>query len=242
MGAALAGGADIVDAKDPTRGALGAMEPDQIALVLERVPDSVPFSAALGDPADAAAASTLIERLPLQARAATTYVKLGVAAVGSARVAERMLRAGVEAADRKPGRPLLIAVAYADAEPHGLGPERIAELAWRAGASGVLVDTMLKETGSLLDSFPITRLRTWIIDARRLGLLVALAGRLDCPELEKVASSGADVVGVRGAACEGGREGLISTSKVRRLREALAGVAEERDRAAKHQNPAGTLP
>ncbi len=234
MDAALAGGADIVDAKDPARGALGAMEPDRLARVLDRVPGSVPFSAALGDPADAAAAATLIERLPLRARAAPTYVKLGVAAVGSARAAERMLRAGVEAAGRKPGRPLLIAVAYADAAPHGLGPERIAELAWRAGASGVLVDTMLKETGSLLDSFPVARLRTWVTDARGLGLLVALAGRLDRPELQKVASAGADVVGVRGAACEGGREGRVSTPLVRRLRDALTGVAEERDRAAKH--------
>lgn len=236
VGAALDGGADIIDAKDPGRGALGAVDAATLVQVLERVPATIPFSAALGDPRDAASAAGLLRGLPVSRRAAATFVKLGVAGVESALAAEGMLRATVEAAHRHPARPLVIAVAYADAELHGLGPGAIAALARRAGAGGVLVDTMRKDGGSLLDSLPPAQLRAWVADARHLGLLVALAGRLDCADLDLVGNCGADVVGVRGAACEGGREGRVSTAKVRRLRAAIAGVAEGRDCAAKHQS------
>ncbi len=236
MGAALDGGADIIDVKDPARGALGAVDAATLVQVLERVPATIPFSAALGDPPDALSAAGLVGDLPVPQRAATTFVKLGVAGVESALAAEGMLRATVDAARRHPARPLVIAVAYADAELHALGPGAIAALARRAGAGGVLVDTMRKDGGSLLDWFPPAQLRAWIADARHLGLLVALAGRLDRAHLALVRSCGADVVGVRGAACEGGREGQVSTAKVRRLRAAIAGVAEDRDCAAKHQS------
>lgn len=236
VGAALDGGADIIDVKDPARGALGAVDMATLVQVFERVPATIPFSAALGDPRDAASAAGLVGGLPIPPRAATTFVKLGVAGVESAPAAEGMLRAAVAAARRHPARPLVIAVAYADAELHGLGPGAIAALARHAGAGGVLVDTMSKSGGCLLDSLPPARLRAWVADARGLGLLVALAGRLDRPDLDLVASFGADVVGVRGAACEGGREGRVSAAKVRGLRAAIPGVAEDGDRAAKHQS------
>ena len=235
MGAAVEGGADIVDAKDPALGALGALAPERLALVLERVPETVQFSVALGDPGDGATAVALIEALNLPLRAAGTYVKLGLAGTASPMAAERMLHAAV-AATGGAGRQQVIAVAYADAERDGLGPGRVTALARRAGARGVLVDTMYKDNGSLLDWLPPPQLDEWIVDAHRLGLLVAVAGRLDRVDLELLRTSDADVVGVRGAACEGGRGGQVSAPKVRRLRDALAGVAEERDRAAKHQS------
>jgi hypothetical protein len=234
--AALDGGADIIDVKDPARGALGAADAATLVQVLERVPATIPFSAALGDPRNAASAAGLVGELPVPPRLATTFVKLGVAGVESALAAEGMLRAAVDAARRHPARPRVIAVAYADAEPNGLDLGAIAALAQRAGALGVLVDTLRKDGGSLLDSLPPAQLRAWIADAHHLSLLVALAGSLDRAELELVGSCGADVVGVRGAACEGGRVGRVSTAKVRRLRAAIAGVAEDRDCAAKHQS------
>lgn len=47
--AALAGGADIIDVKDPRAGALGAPSPRVLAEVVDAVGDAAPVSVALGD-------------------------------------------------------------------------------------------------------------------------------------------------------------------------------------------------
>jgi uncharacterized protein (UPF0264 family) len=233
--AALDGGADIVDAKDPSQGALGAMQPDALRRVLDRVPGTMPFSAALGDPRDAAEAASLVTALPILPRPAPSYVKLSVAATADAAAAECMLGAAVEMARLHPGLPLVIAVAYAD-DFSGLDLDQIAAIAAHAGAHGVLVDTMWKSGGSLLDRVPLTRLSAWIAEGRKRGLLVAVAGRLDGPGVAQLATSGADIVGVRGAACDGGRTGRVSAARVRALRDLLGQAGEERRDAAKHQS------
>lgn len=49
VSAALAGGADIIDVKNPAEGALGAPEPAVLRAVRRVVPSHVPLSVALGD-------------------------------------------------------------------------------------------------------------------------------------------------------------------------------------------------
>jgi len=49
--AAVAGGADVIDAKDPARGALGPVRLDQLAAIRRVVGAARPVSAALGDAA-----------------------------------------------------------------------------------------------------------------------------------------------------------------------------------------------
>ena len=61
----------------------------------------------------------------------------------------------------------------------------------------------------------------FVVAAQALGLKAALAGALSLEDVARSAALGVDVVGVRGAACVGGRTGRVSASKVRALREAL---------------------
>ncbi len=49
VAAALAGGADIIDAKEPARGSLGPVSPEVLQAIAARVPESMPLSVALGD-------------------------------------------------------------------------------------------------------------------------------------------------------------------------------------------------
>jgi uncharacterized protein (UPF0264 family) len=58
--------------------------------------------------------------------------------------------------------------------------------------------------------------------ARQAGLFVALAGKLDAADLPAMAALGADLAGVRGAACAGGRTGRVTAERVRRC---VAGCA-----------------
>ncbi len=45
-----------------------------------------------------------------------------------------------------------------------------------------------------------------------------MAGRLTAEDIEIVHEAGADIVGVRGAACEGGRCGIVTAGRVGALR------------------------
>jgi hypothetical protein len=69
-------------------------------------------------------------------------------------------------------------------------------------------------------------LHAWIGQVRAAGMLVALAGSLSIKGVRAVAELQADIVGVRGAACVGGRTGVVSEERVAELKAALSrGVA-----------------
>jgi uncharacterized protein (UPF0264 family) len=92
-------------------------------------------------------------------------------------------------------------------------------LAARAGVTGLLLDTVNKRGPGLRGLMAPRPLAAWVAEAHEAGLLVALAGRLTGDDLAFVRDAGADIAGVRGAACEGGRAGRIVAHKVRVLRD-----------------------
>jgi uncharacterized protein (UPF0264 family) len=222
VGPALRGGADIIDAKEPGRGSLGPVSPATLAEILARVPLQCPFSVALGDFASPEDVIIAVASLELPVRPAPTYLKLGFAGVRSPETVARILATAVAAVAEKGSAALVVAVAYADAARAGtLAPELIPGLAHGAGAAAVLLDTYTKDGNGLLAWLAPQALASWVASARHEGLLTALAGALTLESLDTVSATGADVVGVRGAACEGGRQGCVTASKVRALRQRL---------------------
>ena len=112
-----------------------------------------------------------------------------------------------------------MAVAYADADRVGSLPaSRFVDLAARAGASGLLLDTADKAGPGLRGLISPAALKAWVGLAHDAGLLVALAGKLGPDDLAFVRDAGADIVGVRGAACDSGRTGRVSADWVAALR------------------------
>jgi len=61
--AALAGGADIVDAKDPLRGALGAVSPSVLGAIARALGGRRPLSVALGDASESASLDGRVARM-----------------------------------------------------------------------------------------------------------------------------------------------------------------------------------
>jgi (5-formylfuran-3-yl)methyl phosphate synthase len=212
--AALAGGADVIDAKNPMAGPLGAVSLDELRDIVSRVNGARPVTAALGDASDGRALET---EARCYAAAGASLVKLGFAGTTERDRVERWLAAAARGAVSGGGG--VVAVAYADAHRAGsIAPGRLIEAAARAGATGVLLDTADKAGPGLRSSIAIRALRDWVWSAHQAGLLVALAGRLTADDFDFVREAGADIVGVRGAACRGGRVGRISTERVKRLR------------------------
>jgi uncharacterized protein (UPF0264 family) len=224
---ALAGGADIIDAKEPAHGALGPVSAEVLTQILDRVPAHREVSVALGDCSDPASLSARIAGLPLGRRSSAVYLKLGFAGVGRTERIAELLQAAILAASLRPeSGARIVAVAYADADVAGtFPPDLIWRVAAQAGIPGVLIDTYSKENGGLFDWIPPLALRDLVSAARDAGLLTAVAGSLGLAQLESVFSAGPDVVGFRGALCRGGRKGRLSRTRVSQLRRTLANLA-----------------
>ncbi len=222
VGAAIDGGADIIDAKEPARGSLGAVEPDVLDGIAAAVTDKVPLSAALGDQRNPAEVGEMIGRLGA-GRAEPRYLKLGFAGVESSAVVLELLSAAVSAAADLSWRPDVVAVAYADHGPaRCLPPMAVTALAAESGASAVLLDTWTKDGRDLFTWWSPDALRHWTGQLRGAGLLSAVAGGLHLAVMQAVVDAAPDVVGVRSAACEGGRGGWVSEARVRAVRAALS--------------------
>lgn len=216
--AALAGGADIIDAKEPASGALGAVDLATFQHIVAAVANARPVTAALGDAINERA---IAHTAGAYSRAGARLVKIGFAGITSrTRVASLVDAARDGAAGTRAG---VIATAYADADRvASLNLLAMIDAAALAGATGILLDTADKRGPGLRGLMSSERLHSWISAARDARLLVALAGKLTADDFGFVNDAGADIIGVRGAACDGGRTGQIVAARVRAIRSAVA--------------------
>lgn len=221
VGAALRGGADIIDAKDPSAGPMGRPGAAALAAIAAEVPEGVPFSVALGELRSPVEARMLARRASA-VRGGPRWLKAALVEATDAAGVERLARAGASSlATHAPGAGFVLAL-FADRpfDPALATPAGAARLA-ATGIAGVLVDTAAKHGARLVDRWPLARLAEWVGCWRDAGLLVALAGRLDPEAIDRLRPVAPDIVGVRGAACDGGRDGEVSEARVRALRDAL---------------------
>jgi len=234
---AVRGGAAIIDVKEPTHGPLGPAAPATIAAIASAVAGRKPWTIACGELVDGAAAAVVREavgRLPPGA-SRPVAVKAGPARLDLTawQRAFHLFRGGV------PGGIEPVAVAYADADAASApAVDHILAGAAEQGCRLVLIDTFAKEGPGLLGRDPLgegrDRLARWLAQGRQLGLCLAVAGRLTLDDIRTAARLGADVVGVRGSVCLGGRSGRIHPDLV-----TAAAQAAPRRRTLEGQGPRG---
>lgn len=214
--ATVAGGADVVDVKRPAEGSLGANYPWVLQEVLDAVPDGVATSAAIGD-MDARPGLASLAADAVAARG-FDYVKVGLHSVTHDEGLE--IASGVTRA--VDGRGYAVIAGYGDyALIDALAPVEVAEIAADAGADVAMLDTAIKDGSSLFDHVSDEEVSNFVGTAEDLGLRTALAGSLNRDGVTRAADLGADIVGVRGAACGGDRGDSIKERHVRDLAEAL---------------------
>ena len=208
-GRAVAGGADIVDVKDPHAGALGAPSPRVVSEVVRAVAGAAPISVALGDLPDPGLAAALAG---VAAPAGFAFVKAGLR--GAGRLADAVAVMGAVAEAVGPATAV-IAATYADAQaldPPALAPAELPALVERTGIAGALVDTFVKDGRGLYGWLSEAELTELVARTRAAGGTFGVAGQLRLGELRRVA---ADVVGVRSAVCAGGdRNASLDTALV----------------------------
>ena len=208
--AALEGGADIIDVKEPSRGPLGRADDSTIAEVLRLVGKRRPVSAALGEWTEPP------EPIP---HAELAFVKWGLA--GWRGRDSRQSLAKVMTCWCHSPRPVL--VAYGDWEQADSPPvEEVAEAA-RQWQCGLLLDTFRKEPGcTLLDCLSIRKIQDLCRQCRQSHVPIALAGSLGPEQITALRRARPDWFAVRGAACDGSnRNASIEAGRVRELAELL---------------------
>jgi uncharacterized protein (UPF0264 family) len=222
--AAVAGGAAIIDVKEPARGPLGAADPE-VAAAVAGVVGAVPWTLACGElavgPEEVASHVRRVLAAGGPRRPAPVAVKAGPAGLGAAwRPAFDRLVAGL------PAGIAAVAVAYADhRRADAAEPADILRAAADAGASLALVDTFDKSGPGVVPLVGLPEIRCWQRLASALGLRLAVAGRLTVAEAAAVARLGVWVVGVRSAACGGLRTGRVEAGQVMHLVDTLVGAA-----------------
>lgn len=210
---ALAGGAEIIDCKDPARGALGALEIDEIRDIVLAVAGRVPVSATVGDIKECL--DDLLEAVAATAATGVDVVKVGFYGTEIDSVLARAL------ATARVGGARLFGVLMAD---------RVSDFALlgdlsRAGFIGAMLDTVEKGRGSLTGIMDHGRLTQFLGEARGRGLVAGLAGSLRISDIAPLSAIRPDILGFRGALCAGGRNGPLEGARVGDIRRALDGAA-----------------
>jgi uncharacterized protein (UPF0264 family) len=205
---ALAGGADLIDVKEPSRGSLGRADPNVWQEVADAVAGRAPLSVALGELCDWQGEQQL-------SSVSVPFAKLGLA--GCAAIDDWPTRWSM-ALDSLPSHVKRVAVSYADWQAaEAPAPREVIEAGRMLGCRAWLIDTYGKHAGGLLDHVELNELAALVAAARRAGMLTAIAGSLTRETLPRVLPLSPDYIAVRGAVCRGGREGVVDPELVREL-------------------------
>lgn len=179
---------DIIDLKQPAAGALGALTTNTVKQIVARTRGDKPISATIGDlPMKAEVISPAVADM---AATGVDYIKIGFFPGGD-------WPACIQALSRFTTENALIAVLFADNDPDF----SILPLLRQTGFAGVMLDTMDKSRGSLIDIMVTARLARFVTQARQLGLLCGLAGSLRRTDVPALLPLNADYLGFRGALC-----------------------------------------
>lgn len=230
---ALAGGADILDLKDPGAGALGAWPLAEIEKAAARLSGLRLASATVGDlPMEP---ETLASAAASVWAAGADIVKIGVFPGARRACIARLASLAAQGA-------ALVAVFFADRDPDlSLLPDL-----GRAGFFGVMLDTADKSAGSLRRLADADTLAQFAAAARAQGLRTGFAGSLAAADIAPLLSLDPDFLGFRRALCGGpARTAPLSATAVKTVRAAMdaamgavQGLARSATATAGAQNPA----
>lgn len=220
---AVSGGVDILDFKEPSRGALAACDPCVWKSAVSEFIDGAPadctvrLSAALGESDTGTELSSLV---PPE----FSFAKVGPSGCSTAKKLMELWESV-----RLPQSVELVPVAYADQiAADTISVEGVLDIVIESGRHRLLIDTFNKDGRTLTDHLSIDRLRALASVASEHNVWIAFAGSLRLPEMRSLMSEGVrpDCWGVRGDVCDQReRTGRINLQKVTAWRKATGSAA-----------------
>ena len=207
---ALEAGADFIDLKEPSQGALGALDHAAVRVCVNAIGGRRPVSATIGDivSMEPREMATAVERM---AATGVDYIKIGFfvhpRTFDCARALTTLAR-----------KTRLVAVVFAD-ETYDLAlVDALAEAAF----AGAMLDTAHKTGKALRDWRKDGELRDFVNRARANGLLTGLAGSLGKEDIAPLLTIEPDYLGFRGALCSrSNRNQNLDADAFARIRSAI---------------------
>ncbi len=200
---ALDCGADIIDLKDPSAGALGALPLSLIKEIVGHINGRKLVSATIGDlPMDA---ETIVKRVTLLAETQVDYIKIGFF---EAEDFNECL-AGLKLVTQNGIK--LIAVLFAEYDY----PESLFELIKEAGFIGIMLDTAKKNGQTFFDYYSVQQRKEFANKILSLDLTFGLAGSLKLENLVMAKQFNPSYIGFRGGVCDDNKRQLaLSAEKI----------------------------
>jgi len=220
---ALQENVDIVDLKDPSQGALGAVTTEVAQEVVKFVSGQCLVSATIGDlPMQA----TLIGKaIATMASTGVDIIKVGVFDDLTDEVIASLKEQAIKGANGINGKQFTIVIVFF--VDKGLDSEKISDLA-KAGIRGVMLDTADKAQGNLRSHMEHKEIESFVSHAKSYGLLAGLAGSLKASDVMPLLKLEPDYLGFRGALCQdNSRVQALSSSSVRNIRSLITNAKED---------------
>lgn len=200
---------DIIDLKQPERGALGALDTDLVVQIVTEIAGRCPVSATVGDlPMQPVVVFNAVKAM---ANTGVDYVKIGFFPEGDSLATVKKL------AELTP-QTNLIAVLFADTQPDFA----IISALKQAGFAGVMLDTMDKHKGSLTQVMTQIDIARFVELAKKQSLLCGLAGSLRLDDIAALMPYQVNYLGFRGALCvQHQRTGQLNQLAIAQIKQAI---------------------
>ena len=181
---------DIIDLKQPSRGALGALKPAVVKSIVTAIDGQCPVSATVGDLP--MRPEVVVQAVKDMAATGVDYIKIGFFP------GDDWLGTLAALADLAASGLSLIGVLFADTQPDFTILAALKD----AGFKGVMIDTMDKQKGSLTQLLSPSDIKGFVELAVRHKLLCGLAGSLRLEDISQLKTYQPDYLGFRGALCQ----------------------------------------
>lgn len=210
---ALAGGADVIDIKEPHRGALGAADTQVWHNVRQAIPADFPLSVALGELTE----DKIAQRASLVP--SIQYAKVGLARCLDC---QDWPQRWEEVLGQLPMDTERVAVGYVDHQAaRAPAPQEVLRKAPAVRCRTLLLDTYTKNQGGLFDHLDDKQLALLARECRDAGIALVLAGSLQLTSIDRALACAPALVAVRGAACQGDRTGTVCEGLVKQLKRRI---------------------
>lgn len=200
---------DIIDLKQPEFGALGALPVELVSEIVAEINGRCLVSATVGDlPMEA---EIIFNAVSNMAKTGVDFVKIGFfPAQNWLEIMQKL--AGIAENMR------LIAVLFADETTDF---SMMTEFK-KANFSGVMLDTMNKKNGSLVEVMTAEKITEFTELAKKHALIFGLAGSLREQNIKQLLPLNADYLGFRGALCvENNRVNTLDMKALVRIQQAI---------------------
>ena len=228
----------IIDLKEPNAGALGPVDQNVMDQVSARLTKHLPettkernhrISFAAGELHDwnFETFPRLIDRYPSDLIATFRFVKIGLSNANSI---ARWQSRWTQLFSDLPSSTTPVAVAYFDYERCAAPSidDTIKLAAANDRCTTLLLDTYHKDC-DLFGSISRTNLEDVVVSAKAHSLAVVVAGSVNITSLDSVLAAGPDIIGVRGAVCDGGRSNRLCENRLHDLLQAMGNFDPSND-------------